>query len=250
MPDADRTEIIANYERLGMQIRLEEREIRVPLPAEGQRPAAFFAGRPRTGPLPPHEEPIPPRVGPMSAAQARKEALRDRGGESERGKEHGKEGHPPEPKMWEEGTYMWYTQNTWHAIDHLIMMRTNLQTQAAWERYQERMRLEGPPLAAVMDAGRAREYRDSRRETARKASRDVKDEQTTQAAVRDGRSGPGADATADRTPTSEASDSEYESVVNTRPGEWAPRPSGLPSFPNLEYVYLPFSHYISTDFLV
>lgn len=232
MPDADHAEVIAMYERLGIQVRLEEREIREPLPPEGQRPSAFFAGRPRTGPLPPPEATEAPRGGPMSAVEARKEARRDRHSVKDNGKD---KAASAEPKVWQEGTYVWYTQNTWHAIDHLIMMRTNIQTQAAWQRYQERLQREGPELAAQMasreNIARQRAWLEERRKA---LGRTFEDQQET------------TDSGSDRKPQVEASTKnqspplapppDYESIASARPGEWVPERGAVPGFPDLEYV--------------
>lgn len=240
MPESNHDDILAMFERLGVKVRLEEREIRQPLPPEGQRPSAFFAGRPRTGPLPPREEPERPlRAGPMSATEARKEARQDR--KLDKGKDKDK-APSTEPKVWEEGTYVWYTQNTWHAIDHLAMMRAGIKTQAAWQRYQDRIRQDGPELAAKMSAQtraqREREWMEAKREASHKLP-EGNDEAVAQGDRSDAKSSP-KERLGQGQPALRVPSHEYESITNARSGEWSPNQRGVPSFPDLEFAVCTF----------
>lgn len=227
-PDADPAQIRATFERLGLEVTLEERKLNIPLPPEGQRPAAFFEGRPGIGSWR-RDAPAPDRgpVGPMSAAQARKEAKHD---DKEQEKE--KAEAPEAPRVWEEGTYVWYTQSSWHTADHLSMMYQGLRPQAGWERYKERLRTEAPQLAAAREEALRRQDREMRdlegsdedgevvqRFAERYAKELTEHLKRKRAETAAGRSAPPID--------------EYTSLVKPRQDEWVHRKAPVPTFPDL-----------------
>jgi hypothetical protein len=119
----------------------------IPLPAEGQRPGAFFA------PLwPPFRSSINPKSndtdrsgGPTRASDALRAAGKavDLDDITLDDDDHNLAVEKPGPlRTWQPGTYVWMTKSKWHALDHMNMMMFSLKAQAGWERYQGRMKEE------------------------------------------------------------------------------------------------------------